>query len=748
MRNLTPVGCMLGAVLLGGCLTSRSAPSAGGDAREEDCTVCHGDRQSFPGDNLRSAAPPEGVHLDTAHGPTATSVAGVGAHQSHLRAGAITVAVKCAECHVVPQKGGQLAADVPGHMDAAFDAAGNQRSAPTSFTGRAVLHDVVAAYDPATHTCTNYCHGATLTGGAAVRPDWTAAGAGEAQCGGCHGAPPPAPHPQNGACAKCHPTVDEALNIIDPEHHIDGAVDLVPAIAAGTCNACHGNAANAAPPVDTQGRSDTSLASVGAHQAHLQGSPIAAALPCTSCHTLPDPQHPFDHIDGVVELVWSDLARTGGATPTYDGATCSNYCHGQTLTGGSNPTPRWTVVDGSQAACGTCHGTPPSLPGHPQSNKCSVCHPTVDASGAIVQPDKHVDGKVDLISGTAACNSCHGSAANNAPPVDTQGRSDPSLPSVGAHQSHLAPDDGLAAAVACGECHVVPAAPNPYAHIDGAVTVTFGTLTGALATADGAAAIWDVSTSTCSNYCHGQTLSGGSNTTPRWTDLSGAQDACGTCHGLPPTAHGHPTSTRCVACHPDVDATGAISDAAQHINGQVDLNPTAACDACHGSAANNAPPVDTLGRAATTLMTVGAHQAHVTGAGGLSAPIPCTECHVPPTSATPTAHVDGTHGVLFNGPLATADSATASFNATTGTCQNYCHGGGATLVGLGGGASNTTPVWTVVNGTQARCGTCHALPPGGSHPANPRCASCHGSVVNNGLEIIDPTKHVNGHVDF
>ena len=63
------------------------------------------------------------------------------------------------------------------------------------------------------------------------------------------------------------------------------------------------------------------------------------------------------------------------------------------------------------------------------------------------------------------CASCHGSADNSAPPRDTRGNTDPSLLSVGAHQAHLV-GRGLARAMECSECHVVPEHVNSRGHID------------------------------------------------------------------------------------------------------------------------------------------------------------------------------------------------------------------------------------------------------------------------------------------
>lgn len=45
----------------------------------------------------------------------------------------------------------------------------------------------------------------------------------------------------------------------------DGGQSLLDA-GVETCSSCHGSAANAAPPCDTQGRTDATLSTIGAHQ--------------------------------------------------------------------------------------------------------------------------------------------------------------------------------------------------------------------------------------------------------------------------------------------------------------------------------------------------------------------------------------------------------------------------------------------------------------------------------------------------
>ena len=142
------------------------------------------------------------------------------------------------------------------------------------------------------------------------------------------------------------------------------------------------------------------------------------------------------HIDASpAELTWGALASAGGAAPSFDraAATCSGvYCHGSTLpSGGTNTKPLWTTVNGTQAACGTCHGLPPASP-HPNISDCSLCHGmVVDKNLNFLDPSRHINGSVDVSE--TSCNSCHGSAANAAPPVDTLGQGDVGQVTVGAH---------------------------------------------------------------------------------------------------------------------------------------------------------------------------------------------------------------------------------------------------------------------------------------------------------------------------
>jgi predicted CxxxxCH...CXXCH cytochrome family protein len=398
-------------------------------------------------------------------------------------------------------------------------------------------------------------------------------------------------------------------------------------------------------------------------------------------------------------VTFGALATAGLAAPVWDreALTCSaTYCHGATLdAGGTNTAPVWTVVDEGQAACGTCHGNPPPAP-HPANPACASCHPdTVAADGAIdLLGGQHIDGDLDV--GPLGCTSCHGSAANFAPPLSTTGEDATSAIAVGAHQAHLT-NGPIRNAVGCPSCHVLP---GTMLHADGTVDLAWSVLAGSV--------VWDRGAATCSTYCHGATLAaGGTNTLPVWTDVGSGQTACGTCHGNPPPAP-HPASSACQGCHPETVTAGGAIDLAggQHIDG--DLDGTYSCGACHG-----APP------------TTGAHLAHaafpdpsIPGYGDLRiledyAPgggpaylFGCGHCH----PLDPARHMDAALQVDLS-PAAAGAAGLRALNATGAayaawTCSGvYCHSSGQATP-----AFLATPAWTAAPGTLG-CGGCHGNPP-------------------------------------
>ncbi len=766
---------LLTAIALIACGQARKAETA--SAESGQCTRCHG------GVDNQTGAPPGSLRGEGKDGTT--SAMGVGAHSAHVQAGALAGAFACAACHPDPRAGSK---HLDGQVEVSFDGFAHEPAAAAP----------APEFDAAAGTCASvYCHGAFRGGNGGNTPVWNRVGQGQAACGSCHAAPPPAPHPASGDCGRCHSGY--TAGSVNLATHVNGKIDL-DGLACTSCHGDPGRAKNpAAPPAGTRGETATTERAVGAHQAHLTGAALGAPVDCGECHEVPSS---LAHADGTVGLRFGAVATGGGTfAARFDGTTCATYCHGATLNaGGSNTAPRWTGGAG-EASCGSCHGVPPPAP-HPAVSglsSCAVCHVQTIANGALIPASaggKHLDGIVQSSghdaswmdtaspgfhafsanSDLASCTTCHGAALDGgtvqvacarchnvipdvvpdwrkscvmchgkgdnltgAPPRTTWGRSaDPVR--VGAHTTHVSGGD-LAPAFDCGVCHVKPDDALSPGHVDGpTATVTFG---GLATTGTAVPPAWDRSSATCANtYCHGGTLSGGTNTRPVWTRVGTGEASCGSCHGVPPPAP-HPANPNCAACHAGYTQTSV--NLQTHLNGKPDVSGSLSCTSCHGDASRTvapaAPPFGTRGETATTQRAVGAHQAHL-GGTSLAAPVACTECHAVPTSSS---HANGVVDLRFGALATRAGKVSATFSGTT--CSNYCHG--ASLAG----GSNTTPLWTGGD-SQATCGTCHGLPPPSPHPAVaggiPGCATCHDETVSASGTLIPPAtggKHLNGSVE-
>lgn len=338
-----------------------------------ECQSCHGSAQN--------AAPP----ADTL-GETLASALGVGAHQAHLAGGSSGRPLDCGECHRVPE-----------HVEDATHLDGPP--AEVRFLGVASTHDHAPSWQRDRATCADsWCHGPTRAD-ARLPPVWNDGA--KLDCQGCHGAPPPPPHPQLENCSRCHADVGaDNHSIVERSRHVDGVVDV--SFDQG-CGSCHGSAQNPAPPNSVAGETATSALGVGAHQTHVQGTERSRAVPCATCHLVP--QMPLDpgHVDTPLpaEVVFSGAALANGAAPSYrDGSCQGTPCHGavfqkQHASGGSNTTPAWNVVDGSQAACGSCHGLPPPAPHPLPTFPCHFCHEDLgNDDQTFTRPELHVDGKI------------------------------------------------------------------------------------------------------------------------------------------------------------------------------------------------------------------------------------------------------------------------------------------------------------------------------------------------------------------
>jgi predicted CxxxxCH...CXXCH cytochrome family protein len=286
----------------------------------------------------------------------------------------------------VPEK-----ADDPTHVDGL--------PAEVRLEGVATTGERAPTWQHSTATCVeSWCHGP----GAEHRPQsprWTDAI--PLGCTSCHGNPPAAPHPQMTDCSRCHGQVvaDDDHGMRAPLRHVDGVVDVE---LDQTCTSCHGGA-NPAPPKDVSGAVSTSLPGVGAHQAHVLGTPRSRAVPCAECHQVPTEILTPGHVDTPrpAELAFSGVANAFGAVPRYSAGACTNTaCHGAVFpdandSGGSLTAPNWTTLDGSQAACGTCHGLPPPRPHPYYADDCGRCHENAAPDGtSVLHPERHVDGIV------------------------------------------------------------------------------------------------------------------------------------------------------------------------------------------------------------------------------------------------------------------------------------------------------------------------------------------------------------------
>lgn len=198
------------------------------------------------------------------------------------------------------------------------------------------------------------------------------------------------------------------------------------------------------------------------------------------------------------------------------------------------------------------------------------------------------------------------------------------------------------------------------------------------------------------------------------------------------------------------------------------------CSTCHGSGSSPAPPKDLDGNTNIADRGVGAHQVHLTGK------LSCSDCHNVPASYNDEGHVDSDRpaevpmeGFLAN--LVTNDPVKSEvynqgleiftpdpvYNFSNQSCSNtYCHGMFKNGNNGKNGTLTNTPIWT--NPSSAECGTCHGDPsattlfekalPGGEHiqiqPGETPCSNCHGGVVDENLNFINPSKHIDGKLNL
>jgi predicted CxxxxCH...CXXCH cytochrome family protein len=511
----------------------------------------------------------------------------------------------------------------------------------------------------------------------------------------------------------------------------------------------------------------------------------SAPLACTSCHavtTLP-PAHPT--MSANASRSDCEACHTLG---THTQGTVVLVSHGSNWMNTASTEFHAYSANGGLESCKACHGA--DLAGG-RARGCGACHDQTSPT---------------LVSWKVRCTMCHGGTddQSGAPPRTTWGNT-ADVVRVGAHKTHLHPSS-IAPAFPCAVCHVTPADALSSAHIDGGgiAEVTFG---GMAVIGTTPAPFDRANPTCANTYCHGANRIGGTNKTPNWTRVGQGEAACGTCHGVPPgNPHPNVGSslTGCNPCHPDtMDAAGGIIPVAtggKHLDGAVQAagghtaswtDPTSpdfhaksansgldGCKGCHGATLDGgmaqacgnchnrtlpvgvaswktncvmchggtdnqtgAPPKATWGNAADAVRT-GLHTVHLTSPK-LKAPVACATCHVRPTDALTTGHIeDGIAEVKFSG-IANQRVGTGTWNRASQSCTNYCHT--ATY-----GAPAQSPTWTST--TPADCGTCHGNPPPAPHYTDQFCGQCHDSplrycdLCHYPGQTTNP-KHINGVVE-
>ena len=214
---------------------------------------------------------------------------------------------------------------------------------------------------------------------------------------------------------------------------------------------------------------------------------------------------------------------------------------------------------------------------------------------------------------------------------------------------------------------------------------------------------------------------------------------CKGCHGVDYAGNGS-SDKNCLKCH-------SKSDGPEN------------CTVCHGGD-NAAPPEDLAENTETLYVTVGAHQAHVTGSR-LTTNImdDCTVCHSEVPVFDVASHVnDGSEHaeVNFSDFGGEYQSTSPTWDRNSATCSNvYCHGafefpehdgnfGYADSVISG---TFREVKWNSVGSNQAVCGSCHGLPPEGHiEAALNECVNCHANVVDENLNIVGKDLHIDGKI--
>ncbi len=280
------------------------------------------------------------------------------------------------------------------------------------------------------------------------------------------------------------------------------------------------------------------------------------------------------------------------------------------------------VAEIGYESCTNCHGL--DLHGGKSKTSCFKCH----------EAYPHMEGWDDSLSANF-----HGEFLRKA---------DFSLKSC--QKCHGEDNKGGTSDVSCFKCH------KTYPHSEEWLNQESNSFHGKYVEA----ANWSVQE--CQS-CHGSNFGGGStgvscykchDAFPHksgWVDVSSANF-----HGQNIRA-AHWSMAECKACHGD-DYRGGKVGVSCYLCHTSEGGPEA-CNVCHGSANNAAPPKDLSGNLETSAIGVGAHQKHLALFGS------CSVCHIMPSSFSDSTHIDNTpHAEVL---------ASWGWDRNTATCANACH---------------------------------------------------------------------------
>jgi len=212
----------------------------------------------------------------------------------------------------------------------------------------------------------------------------------------------------------------------------------------------------------------------------------------------------------------------------------------------------------------------------------------------------------------------------------------------------------------------------------------------------------------------------------------------------------------CQQCHGE-DLTGGVVDfscSTCHTSG------VGSCTTCHGDPDTDLayPPKDIMNNTDSTLISIGAHGAHLQSDIAI---VECEECHVVPEDYLDEGHLgtDNIAEIEFGTVASNSGVLSPTWDHSLASCENvYCHGAFSFLKSESENqwayssetisGNDSLAVWTAPGSVV--CGTCHDLPPNGhlGSYTNIECYSCHGSVININGNIIDKTKHINGQINL